>query len=1233
MDRFFVGIFLFLKRHSLLLWGMFLLIVGLCVYSVFDIRFVEDISSFLPQNEKNKRINHAYQHLGLANKIVVNIKMADDTVPPDEIDKTLLCDAATYFAELLSQNDTSHHIKNLLYEINQQQVAALTNFLIWNMPYFLSEDDYRRMDTLLSKEKIEEQLLKNKQLLLSPMGGFVRNILMADPLHFSNGILQGLNIFQPDSQYRIEDGFIFNKDATEALVSITSAYAVSETAQNKLLVNNIYHAIEQTKEQFNNQIEIIPFGAALVSISNAEQIKKDSFIAIGLALIFILALLIYFFRNVESLGLIVLAVLFGALFSLGVIVLFKDTVSIIALGIASIIMGIAINYPLHFLAHYRQEYDREQTIREIITPLLIGNITTVGAFLSLLFISSDAMKDLGLFASFLLLGTILFVLIFMPHFLRKNPLRNYRNEQTLFFGRLARFAPEKNKWIVSIVCLLTVVFFIFSLNTSFESDMHAINYMTKEQREQFNKLTKENAINQKTIYCISEGKNREDALANYEQCMLAIDSLFADRLIVRKNGIGIYLPSQKMQRVKIQQWNNFWKNRRASLIENIDKVATLQGYKEDAFDVFKSILQHNYKVEGQEYFSIIENNQAENYLSISPEKTTVFTLLQLEPENQSVVEEKLNAINDNIFVFDNASLTERMINALSDDFNNVFYICGLVVFFFLLFSFGRIELSLLAFVPLTVAWVWILGLMDIFGLKFNIVNIILATFIFGQGDDYTIFVTEGLLHEYTYGKKMLASFKNSIILSAIIMFLGIGMLIFAKHPAMRSLAEVTIVGMVSVVMMAYIFPPLLFNAMTKKKGRPRIIPVTLWNLFKSVISFVVFLVGSIFLTLIGFVLLTLGGNTKKHKYRYHQALCFLFKFLAQVMIEVPFKLVNEHNERFDKPGIILANHQSQFDLLYILMISPKIITLTNHWVWKSPFYGWIIRYADYLPLLNGIETHIDKLEKLINDGYSILIFPEGTRSEDCSIGRFRKGAFYLADKLNLDIIPIVTHGIGHVLSKREFILRKGKIHLQIEKRITPDDPMRKDKDILSFSKDMRAFYARKYAELVSELETPSYFKDKVYHNYIYKGASVERRAKKNLKRYNSYQDVIAHLPEQGRVLVINCGQGEFPLMAALVKKNLSITATDHDTHLLSIAENCMSIPHNLSYKRQIMDIDQYDFFVLFHPTEGQIKRIYNSKTPKLLINKEPFGLDMIFIISNLIDLIQETKHYTIYKVR
>ena len=113
------------------------------------------------------------------------------------------------------------------------------------------------------------------------------------------------------------------------------------------------------------------------------------------------------------------------------------------------------------------------------------------------------------------------------------------------------------------------------------------------------------------------------------------------------------------------------------------------------------------------------------------------------------------------------------------------------------------------------------------------VNVILATFIFGQGDDYTIFMTEGCQYEYAYRKKMIASYKKSIVISALIMFIGMGSLIFAKHPALYSLGEITIIGMFSVVLMAYLIPPFLFKWLTTTaSGVYRVRPLSFSSLLR-----------------------------------------------------------------------------------------------------------------------------------------------------------------------------------------------------------------------------------------------------------------------------------------------------------------------------------------------------------------------------------------------------------------
>lgn len=102
-------------------------------------------------------------------------------------------------------------------------------------------------------------------------------------------------------------------------------------------------------------------------------------------------------------------------FAMGAIALFYDSVSIIVIGIASVILGIAVNYPLHLIDHLKDSTQPRSAFKEIISPLVVGNITTVGAFLCLVPLNAPALHDLGLFASLLLAGTILFVLIFLPH--------------------------------------------------------------------------------------------------------------------------------------------------------------------------------------------------------------------------------------------------------------------------------------------------------------------------------------------------------------------------------------------------------------------------------------------------------------------------------------------------------------------------------------------------------------------------------------------------------------------------------------------------------------------------------------------------------------------------------------------------------------------------------------------------------------------------------------------------
>ena len=111
-----------------------------------------------------------------------------------------------------------------------------------------------------------------------------------------------------------------------------------------------------------------------------------------------------------------------------------------------------------------------------------------------------------------------------------------------------------------------------------------------------------------------------------------------------------------------------------------------------------------------------------------------------------------------------------------------------------------------------------------------------------------------------------------------------------------------------------------------------------------------------------------------------------------------------------KPAIIIANHQSFIDILELLSFSPKIIMITNHWVWNSPVFGKIIQYAGFFHVDEGYELCVERMREKVREGYSIAIFPEGTRTYDGKMKRFHKGcALAIISPLPYSRIGIISN--------------------------------------------------------------------------------------------------------------------------------------------------------------------------------------------------------------------------------
>lgn len=811
----------YLRGHRMSCICSFVALTLLLLLAMSRLSYKEDIADFLPMDSDHQNAMKVYQDISGANKIFA-IFQYGDTAKADPDQMTSAIDA---FVEKVEQNDTARMVKNIMSQVDLEKMGELTDFVYGNIPYFLTDADYVRMDSVLAQpDYVSSQLKADKQMLMFPAGGLLSDNIQRDPLNLFTPVVQKLQRSDTSLKYEMYDGYIFSPDMKKAIVMMDSPYGASETENNARLTKMLEDC---AKSVVGNQLEIHIIGGPVIAVTNAQQIKSDSILSVVISVTLILALLFFSFRNARNLLLIVLSIGWGWLFAIGGLALFHDRVSVIVIGISSVILGIAVNYPLHFVAHLSHTPNKRKALREIVMPLLVGNITTVGAFLALVPLESVALRDLGLFSSFLLIGTILFVLVYLPHLAKET-----KEVKHTLLDKLSDVSLENKPIFVGALVVLTLVFGYFSLQTQFDSNMSHINYMTDEQKADmayFSKMMSQDGETQK-VYALSTDSTWDGALDKSLRLQSELQSLVKEGKVESFSSCNQFIASQAEQGRRLERWRKFVEQHRGILDGQLKNAMQKEGFAQDSFNGFYDLLGRSYQPQKSQFFAPLLQAVFASHVSVDSigKKYHVIDVLSVKNQNVEPVEKALR--QKDCYGFDVASMNSAIANHLSDDFNYIGFACGCIVFFFLWLSMGSIELAILSFIPMAVSWLWILGIMSLLGMEFNIVNIILATFIFGQGDDYTIFMTEGAMYEYAYRRKMLASYKHSIIISALIMFIGIGTLIVARHPALRSLAEVTIAGMFSVVLMAYVFPPLIFNFLVRKNGEYRKRPLSLERL-------------------------------------------------------------------------------------------------------------------------------------------------------------------------------------------------------------------------------------------------------------------------------------------------------------------------------------------------------------------------------------------------------------------
>lgn len=158
--------------------------------------------------------------------------------------------------------------------------------------------------------------------------------------------------------------------------------------------------------------------------------------------------------------------------------------------------------------------------------------------------------------------------------------------------------------------------------------------------------------------------------------------------------------------------------------------------------------------------------------------------------------------------------------------------------------------------------------------------------------------------------------------------------------------------------------------------------------------------------------------------------------------------------------VFAANHQSIYDIPIVFASVPfQLRIVAKQSLGRIPFMGWHLHRAGHL-LVDRRNPGLDivqKMARLVREGSSLIVFPEGTRSVDGQLGRFKKGSFLVALGASLPVVPVTIEGSRHVMQKGRLTVRPGNVRLTVHEPI-PTEGLRRE-EVPAFADRVRSVVA------------------------------------------------------------------------------------------------------------------------------------------------------------------------------
>jgi len=708
----------------------------------------------------------------------------------------------------------------------------------------LTDPDLTALESRLTPVGLARAVDAAKVKIQSGASSETLKALRSDP--FGLAPLLELNGGVASGPFRAEalDGAYFSDDGSMMLLVLWPIAPSTDL----VLSQKLKEFVEQTREglftrnpEWRGQVEISFAGPHIENAAGEADIRTD---ITGTSLVSFIAVLVLFvvaFRQPQAALLVAVPLVVGVVWTMGIASLFVDRITQVTLTFAAIMIGLSIDFSIHFYNRFLDDMRGGKTVPEAVAiainqtgpSIVAGAITTGVAFFALMLTRFEGFRQLGLFGGLGILACLIANAAMLPALLiitsrllkhAGRPMANFGLKKVSF----AVFAYPR--MAVAAGLCIAVFFGFYGTRADFDEDFQSLRQPNDKYMALLTRIGSHFEVPGNPVIVILEATNMTEALE-------LNDRIFANTLVARSlydivsiDSLRTVYPHESTQRQALTRFGGIEVDRLRKQVESLLKDA--DGVPADFFEPALQRLEEmtqranaaRVAAEVPITLSMTEDpafyGALKRYMVSDRNKNQVRVITRLYPRRglwtegvPALFKERVSTgIDRPLTVLGNDVLSAELRGVITRDLALALLVILVGIFFYLAFYFKRLVRALLAMLPVLFAILCMLGTMQMLGIQFTYLNVIVLPMIIGIGVDNSIHLL-GRYYEPGTRTLRLAIEKTgrAVVITSLTTIFGFGSLCVASFQGIREIGLLTIVGTVAVLFATLIFLPALLQ--------------------------------------------------------------------------------------------------------------------------------------------------------------------------------------------------------------------------------------------------------------------------------------------------------------------------------------------------------------------------------------------------------------------------------------